>query len=53
MKSCLAAVAALAVALGVYAADMREMTMRIPLMSKAPVVDGIVEPTGTDPAKPM
>ena len=31
-----------AVALGVYAADMREMTMRIPLMSKAPVVDGIV-----------
>ena len=32
-----------AVALGVYAADMREMTMRIPLMSKAPVVDGIVD----------
>ena len=39
---CLAA-AALAAALGAHAADMREMTMRVPLMAKAPVVDGVVD----------
>ena len=35
--------AAFAAALSVHAADMREMSMRVPLMAKAPVVDGIVD----------
>lgn len=43
MKRCHVAVAVLLAASCANAADMREMSMRVPLMAKAPVIDGTVD----------